>query len=63
LKPSLLRLSTVRILPRAVAHKKKAMRGGAFTFRMLFQGNELGFSLLREVNIVSQLFAAKPCLA
>jgi hypothetical protein len=29
-------LSTVRILPRVVAHKKKAMRGGAFTFGVLF---------------------------
>jgi len=52
LKSRLLRLSTVRILPRVVAHKKKAMRGGAFTFQMLFQENELGSSLLGEVNIV-----------
>jgi hypothetical protein len=42
----------MRILPKAVAHKKKAMHGGAFTFQMLFQGNELGSSLLGEVNIL-----------
>jgi hypothetical protein len=33
LEPRLLRLSTMRILPKAIAHKKKAMREGAFTFR------------------------------
>jgi hypothetical protein len=52
LKPGLLRLSTIRILPKAVAHKKKAMYGGAFIFHMLFQGNERGSSLLGEVNIM-----------
>jgi hypothetical protein len=30
----------VRILPIAVVHKKKAMRRGAITFQILFQGNE-----------------------
>jgi len=50
--PHLLRLSTVRILPKVVAHKKKAMRGGDFTFQMLFEGNELNYSLPREVNMV-----------
>jgi hypothetical protein len=52
LKSRLLRLSTVRILPKDVAHKKKAMRRGTFTFQMLFHENELGSSLLGEVNIV-----------
>jgi hypothetical protein len=28
----------MKVLPKAVAHKKKAMRGGAFTFQILFQG-------------------------
>ena len=40
-KPHLLRLSTVRILPFATVDKKKAMRGGALTFQILSQGNEL----------------------
>jgi hypothetical protein len=31
----------VRILLTAIAHKKKAMRGGAFTFQMIFQEKEL----------------------
>jgi hypothetical protein len=37
-KPCLLRLSTMRILPIAAVHKKKAMHGGALTFQILFQG-------------------------
>ncbi len=43
---------TMRILPKVVAHKKKATRGGTFTFQMLFQGNEPGSSLLGEDKIL-----------
>jgi hypothetical protein len=39
-KPFFLRVSTVRILPSVVVHKKKATRG-ALIFQTLFQGKEL----------------------
>jgi hypothetical protein len=35
-RPHLIRLSVVSILPKAAVHVKKAIRGGAFTFQRLF---------------------------
>jgi hypothetical protein len=36
IRPHLIRLSVVSILPKAAIHVKKAIRGGAFTFQRLF---------------------------
>jgi hypothetical protein len=39
IRPRLLRLSIVRILPKATIQVKKAIRGVVFTFQTLFQAN------------------------
>jgi hypothetical protein len=49
-RPHLLRLSIVRILPKAAGQVKKAIRGGAFTFQTLFQVKRKTGQILKYSN-------------